>query len=206
MNPTDRKKHWDAVFQNKDTTQVSWYQPQPDTSLKLIKDLNLDPDDHILEVGSGDSFLGDHLLQSGYSHISLLDVSEVALDILKKRLHPGQAKLEYRQADITDFCVKDEYMLWHDRAVFHFLTDPKDIEAYISNCKKSIKTGGYLIIGAFSVDGPDMCSNLPTSQYSKESIKDLFSKGFRLIKQFDENHITPSGSAQNFLFTVFQKL
>lgn len=206
MKISDRKRHWENVFQTKDTTKVSWYQPVPETSLKLIEQLNLPKSARIIEVGSGDSFLGDFLLEKGYSEITLLDISEKALDTIRKRLSAKAEKITFLAADVTGFLSSTSFDLWHDRAVFHFLTEIDDIQKYVTNVSEKLVSGGFLILGTFSTSGPDMCSGLCVQRYSEAELVGLFEKDFKKVKCFTELHQTPSGAEQNFLFCVFQRI
>ena len=206
METFERKKHWENVFQTKDTTKVSWHQPVPETSLRLIDKLNLPYSVKIIEVGSGDSFLGDHLLEKGYSNITLLDISEKALETVKKRLSEQAEKITFIADDVTQFTSSETYDIWHDRAVFHFLTEEVDIQKYVENVSAKIVKGGYLILGTFSNNGPDMCSGLKVQQYSENRLSEVFNDGFVKIDCFTEDHLTPSGGHQNFLFCVFQRI
>ncbi len=205
MNIKNRKMHWENVFQTKDTTQVSWHQAVPTTSLRLIEELQLPKTAKIIEAGSGDSFMADFLLERGYDHLTLVDISEKALEVLKNRLAERADKLEFVAADITQFTRANEYDLWHDRAVFHFLTEKADIEKYIKNVSTSLKKGAYLIISTFSDNGPDACSGLNVKQYSTTQLCHLFSPNFEKVECFNENHTTPSGGIQNFSFCVFKR-
>ena len=205
MNFTERKKHWEDVFETKDTTKVSWYQPVPETSLNLIEKLNLPKTTRIIDIGSGDSFLADFLLDKGYSEITLLDISKNALETVKKRLGKKAGAITFLASDATDFSSALKFDIWHDRAVFHFLTDEHEIRSYVKNVSRKLVTGGYLILGTFSNNGPDMCSGLHVQQYSEKQITETFKNGFKKIECFTENHQTPSGASQNFLFCLLQK-
>jgi len=205
METEERKKHWENVFQNKDTTKASWYQRVPETSLRLIKKLDLPKSARIIEVGSGDSYLVDCLLEEGYSNITLLDISNKALETVKKRLSGKTNKTIFLTEDVTRFSTSVLYNLWHDRAVFHFLIDEKDIQNYVKNVYNSLNSGGYLILGTFSSNGPQMCSGLKVCQYDENELTDIFLNGFKKIETYTENHQTPSGSSQNFLFCVFKR-
>ena len=206
MESSDRKIHWETVFQTKDTTKVSWYQPVPETSLKIIEKLKLPNTARIIEVGSGDSYLGDFLLEKGYSEITLLDISEKALDTIQKRLSAKAGKITFLAADVTSLSTSEIYDLWHDRAVFHFLTEISDIQKYVKNVSEKLVSGGYLILGTFSTNGPDMCSGLHVRQYSEMELTKIFSKDFKKVECFTELHQTPSGASQNFLFCIFRKI
>lgn len=205
MNTIDRKKHWENVFHSKDTSQVSWHQQEPTTSLQLIEELHLPKTANIIEVGAGDSMLGDCLINNGYSRITLLDISEKALKTIKTRLHEKANGITFCAADITKFTSTEKYDVWHDRAVFHFLTSRKDINNYLKNAALCLNKNAYLIIGTFSNKGPDMCSGLNIQRYSEDKLCHLVKDNFKKVKCFTENHTTPSGSVQNFLFCVFQR-
>lgn len=205
MNTSDRKQHWEKVFETKDTKKVSWYQPVPSLSLELIEEVRPTKETQIIEIGCGDSYLGDFLLENGFSNITLLDISEKALEAIKLRLQDKSGSIRFLAKDITGYSSPNSYDIWHDRAVFHFLTKESDIKKYVQNASESIKTGGYLIIGTFSNEGPKMCSDLQVQQYSEKELVLRFQNDFDLVRGFTENHTTPSGSIQNFLFCIFRK-
>lgn len=205
MNTNERKTHWENVFQTKDTSKVSWYQPIPETSLKLIEELNLSKSAKIIEVGAGDSFLGDFLLESGYDDITLLEISEKALDKVKNRLAKKGDNITFLPADVTEFSSTSKYNLWHDRAVFHFLTSKLDVAKYVKNVSDHVVSGGFLIISTFSDKGPKICSDLNVQQYSETELYECFKNNFDKLKCFSENHTTPSNGIQNFTFCVFQR-
>lgn len=206
MNINERKAHWENVFETKGTNKVSWYQSVPETSLRLIKKLNISKTSKIIEVGCGDSFLGDILLEKEFSDITLLDISEKALETIKNRLNTKAKALTFLATDVTEFSSSKKYDLWHDRAVFHFLTDENDRNKYVTNVSDKLVSGGYLVLGTFSKNGPKVCSGLQVQQYSEKEITDIFSSNFKKIECFTENHQTPSGGSQNFLFSIFQRL
>ncbi len=205
METLEIKKHWENVYNTKDTTKVNWHQPIPETSLRLINELNISKTDKIIEVGAGDSFLGDHLLEKGYTEITLLDISEKALNDVKFRLGEKATTITFSNTDIIHFVPETKYTIWHDRAVFHFLTNKADATNYIKTASNSLIPEGFLIIGTFSNNGPDKCSGLNVQQYSEKELTDIFKIHFTKIKCFSENHKTPSGGSQNFLFCVFQR-
>ena len=205
MNVIDRKKHWETVFQTKDTNKVSWYQPFPEVSLNLVEKLKLPKSARIIEVGSGDSYLADYLLEKGYSEITLLDISEKAISKVKERLAGKTGKIQFLVQDVTDSEIPGTFELWHDRAVFHFLTDENDISKYVLNTTSKLVEGGYLILSTFSENGPNMCSGLNVRRYSAKELERIFDQRYTLIESFNYDHITPSGSVQNFIYCVFQK-
>ena len=205
MEISERKIHWENVFETKDTTKVSWYQPFPETSIKLIGKLNLPKTAKIIEIGSGDSFLADFLIEKGFSEITLLDISEKALEKIRLRLSTKADNITFLANDVTEFSSAVRFDLWHDRAVFHFLTDEQEIQKYVKNVTEILVSGGYLILGTFSLNGPEICSGLKVQQYSENQLSKIFETGFKKVVCFMENHQTPSGSSQNFLFCIFQK-
>lgn len=204
MNLTDKKAHWEHIFETKDTSKVSWHQPVPKTSLLLIENLDLTPKSKIIEVGSGDSFLADFLLEKDYE-ITLLDISEKALSTIKKRLGKSADKLHFWADDVLNIKPEQKFDVWHDRAVFHFLTNLDDVLNYVEKVTASVKPGGYFILSTFSQNGPEMCSGLKIQQYSETKLEKLFSDYFKKIDCFMEDHITPSGGRQNFIFCVFKR-
>ena len=205
MDSLRKKLHWENIFQTKDTTKVSWYQPLPKTSLDLIEELKLEKHSNIIEVGAGDSFMADHLLKKGFTKITLLDISQKALHAIKERLKEDSGNLKFIASDICDFSKPASYSLWHDRAVFHFLFDEKDKKNYLKNVSETIVPGGYLIISTFSDEGPKSCSGLEVQRYSEDELNRFFRPHFERIKSFKVDHITPSGSVQNFVYAVFKR-
>lgn len=201
----DRKSHWENIYQTKDLKQVSWYQPKPKTSLALISEFNLNKDAAIIDIGGGDSFLADYLLKFGCSNLTVLDISEKALEKAKARLGDDAKKIEWIVSDITKFSPSKKYDLWHDRAAFHFLTEADEIEEYVNLVSKTLKSNGKLIIGAFSENGPTKCSGIEIKQYSYENLIQLFSEHFEKLDCKYVDHETPSGSIQNFTFCTFRK-
>lgn len=206
METDERKAHWENVYQTKDTTKVNWYQPVPETSLRLIEKLNLTATAKIIEVGSGNSNLPEYLMENGYSEITLVDISEESLKTAKKRLGDKSKQVKFLAADVANFAPPEKYDLWHDRAVFHFLTNEKDVLNYVKTASENILQGGFLIISSFSNNGPDECSGLQVQQYSEKELIETFSKNFKKMECFTENHKTPSGGNQNFLFCIFQRI
>ncbi|MES9875898.1 MAG: class I SAM-dependent methyltransferase [Candidatus Sedimenticola sp. PURPLELP] len=202
---TDRKNHWEQVYSSKTSTEVSWYQPCPDISLKLIEHSGITPDDPIIDIGGGCSLLVDHLITLGYTNISVLDLARSALDIAIRRLEEQAEKVTWIEADATDFDLAHEIALWHDRAVFHFLTDPADRKAYLQNLKRHLRTGGQLIIAAFAPEGPEKCSGLNIVQYDLDKIQAELGPDYVLHEATAENHVTPSGGQQAFNYFRFEK-
>jgi cyclopropane fatty-acyl-phospholipid synthase-like methyltransferase len=199
-----RKSHWENVFRSKSPEEVSWTQEVPETSLLFIRKLKLPKTAGIIDVGGGDSKLVDHLLDEGFINISVLDISTKALEKAKQRLGERAIHVKWIVSDILEFNPSIKYDLWHDRAAFHFLTEPKEIRKYIQIAEQSVK--GFLSLATFSDKGPKECSGLPVRQYSEELIQKELSNGFHKIECKTEDHITPFGSRQNFLICSFKKI
>ncbi|GGE13340.1 class I SAM-dependent methyltransferase [Psychroflexus salis] len=206
MNTTDKTKHWNHIYETKELKDVSWYQLKPNTSLAFFDALKLPKTAKIIDIGGGDSFLVDYLLKAGFKNISVLDISEKAIERAKKRLGEQSKIVTWIVSDVTQFTPDEEYDVWHDRAAFHFLTNDKDISNYIKATKQSVKSQGHLIIGVFSEKGPKKCSGIEIKQYSKESLSSAFQHHFEKIECKNLDHETPSGSLQNFTFCKFKKV
>ena len=200
----DAKEHWENIYQTKKPDEVSWYQEKPKTSLNLIAEIDLDKDAWIIDVGAGASKLADNLLALGFRNITALDVSSNALNESKKRLGDRANNVKWIVSDLREFETDDVYDLWHDRAVLHFLTDEEDIRRYIGLVRTYLKPEGYIIVSTFSVNGPKRCSGLDVRQYSEDSMKTMFT-GFEHIKSFEEEHLTPWGASQIFIWSIFRK-
>jgi SAM-dependent methyltransferase len=195
--------HWEKVYQTKSPEEISWTQKVPQTSLDLIDSFNLPKNAKIIDIGGGDSTLVDHLLQAGFTNLTVLDISEAALQKAKIRLGDKGVSVKWVVSDITEFEPEESYDLWHDRATFHFLTDEAQITTYKSIAAKSVKQ--YLIIGAFSENGPERCSSLLVRRYSSGQLQDQFYHDFSNLSCSIEDHITPFGTKQNFVFCSFKK-
>jgi ubiquinone/menaquinone biosynthesis C-methylase UbiE len=200
-----KKEHWENVFATKQETEVSWYQKQPKTSVDLIEKLNLSKEAKIIDVGGGDSYLIDNLLELGYTNLHLLDISSKAIERIKNRLGVKSENVTFIVSDILDFKPEIKFDVWHDRASFHFFTDENDIQKYSNLVANSIASNGNLIIGTFSENGPLKCSGLPISQYNELKMKAVFENDFDLIESFTEDHQTPFDTTQNFIFCTFKK-
>ncbi len=205
MEHFDRKKHWENIYQTKALNEVSWYQPNPSTSIDLIEQPEIDKQAKIIDIGGGDSFLVDKLLEKGYTNITVLDISEAAITRAKKRLGNDAEKVKWIVSDVSKFDPIEKYDVWHDRAAFHFLTSSEDIGQYVQTVNKSIIKGGKLIIGTFSESGPKKCSGIEIKQYSESTLTQLMKNGFQKEECFSVDHTTPSGNTQNFLFCKFIK-
>lgn len=202
----DLKEHWEKIYKTKELKEVSWYQEKPQPSLDFIASLNLSKDAAIIDIGGGDSYLVDNLLKNGFTNVTVLDISEEAIDRAKSRLGEKAEKVNWITADAGDLKLKNSYDLWHDRAAFHFLTEESKIQNYLKSMKAGVKKGGYVILGTFSEKGPEKCSGIKIQQYSLHEMTDLFKEDFETIQCENIDHITPSKSVQNFSFCTFKRL
>ena len=198
------KEHWESIYQTKEPNEVSWYQEKPETSLNLISETGIEKNAKIIDVGAGASELVDNLLALGFRNITALDVSLNALNESKKKLGDRANNVKWIVSDLREFETNERYDLWHDRAVLHFLTEEEDIKRYIELVRTYLKPKGYVIVSTFSINGPKKCSGLDVKPYSEDSMKTLFT-GFEHIKSFEEEHLTPWGSSQIFIWGVFRK-
>lgn len=205
MEGFNRKNHWEHIYKTKQLNEVSWYQPIPDTSLKFFEQFNIPKQAKIIDIGGGDSLLVDHLIDRGYVDITVLDISESALERAKSRLGDQAANVKWIVADAASFLPEQQYDFWHDRAAFHFLTQEEEIENYINNVQKSIKSSGILVIGTFSEQGPKKCSGIEIKQYSETSMTDLLKPFFEKIECISVEHKTPFDTIQQFIFCSFRK-
>jgi len=195
------KSHWKDIYQTKDSKRVSWFQEHAETSLKLIQQYVSDKQAHIIDIGAGASTLVDDLLEQGYNNINVLDISEGALAIAQKRLGHNQQHVNWLSANILEASLpQHQYDLWHDRAVFHFLTNEKDRQKYVQQVMKALKPNGKVIISTFGPDGPLKCSGLPIVRYDHDSLHDEFGSAFALLEHGKEDHKTPDGSIQKFIY------
>ncbi len=202
----DRKNHWENIYQTKELKDVSWYQSTPSTSLNFLKEFNISKTASIIDVGGGDSFLVDHLLQLGYTNITVLDISASALEKAKARLGNGANKVKWIVADASNFEPSERYDFWHDRAAFHFLTTETEIENYIQTISRGIKPKGVLVLGTFSEQGPTKCSGIEIKQYSEKTMTQRLTKFFDKVKCITVDHQTPFDTIQNFIFCSFKRL
>ena len=205
METAERKSHWEKIYNTKQPNEVSWFQETPTTSLELIKQLNLPKTAKIFDNGGGDSFLVDNLLKLGYENITVQDISEAALDKVKRRLGKDAEKIKWIVCDEANCNPTEQYDLWHDRAAFHFLTEENEIKNYINAIRKCIKPEGHFIIATFSEQGPLKCSGLVIKQYSETSMTGLLQGSFEKEKCFTTDHHTPFNTTQNFLFCSFKR-
>lgn len=199
---TDRKLHWETIYEKKQPNEVSWTQEVPKISLDFIHACNLDKKSSIIDVGGGESKLVDFLLEEGFENITVLDISAHAIDRAKKRLGDKAGKVNWIVSDILEFAPSQNYDCWHDRAAFHFLTNPDEIRTYVDLVNQYVNKN--LVIGTFSTEGPLKCSGLEITQYNESSLQNAFNS-FSKIQCKTENHTTPFNTQQNFIFCSFQK-
>lgn len=201
----NKKEHWEKVFATKQETEVSWFQKNPKTSVQFFINYKISKDAKIIDIGGGDSYLIDHLLNLGYTNLSLLDISENAINRIKKRLGKKAEKVTFIISDVLDFKPENTFDVWHDRASFHFLTSKEDISKYNLIVSQAIAKNGYLFVGTFSENGPLKCSGLEIFQYSESKFNAVFGNDFNILNCFTENHQTPFETIQNFIFCSFLK-
>ena len=206
MEKFDRKKHWENIYQTKELKDVSWYQPTPQTSLDLIKKFDVSITSKIIDIGGGDSFLVDHLLELGFQDLTILDISEAAIERAKTRLGAKAKSVKWLTEDVLNFIPTEKYDFWHDRAAFHFLTKQEEIDSYVEIANSFIQKDGFLVIGTFSEQGPKKCSGIDIKQYSEESLSRCFEDAFQKLEGIHIDHPTPFGTVQNFVFCSFRKL
>jgi 2-polyprenyl-3-methyl-5-hydroxy-6-metoxy-1,4-benzoquinol methylase len=200
-NVMDPREHWERIYGTKPPDQVSWYRPHLETSLTLIERVAPDRSAAIIDVGGGASTLVDDLIARGHRNVTVLDISQAALGIARTRLGGAPKSVQWVQADVTQAVFSQPtYDVWHDRAVFHFLTKREERIAYVRNVISAVKPGGHVIVGTFGTGGPQKCSGLDVIRYDADSLHDEFGQRFRLIESSTENHQTPFGTTQEFLY------
>jgi len=198
------RDHWDAVYDRLTPEGVSWYEPGAPVSLELVEELALPPDTPVLDVGGGASGLVDRLVAGGYSDISVLDISGPALEAARSRL-PAGAAVNWLHEDLLAWQPRRRYGLWHDRAVFHFLTDPADRRRYLVLMHRALHDGAHVIMATFAPDGPGSCSGLPVERYSAGDLTAALGSGFNVIRSGRHMHRTPSDKFQPFTWIVARK-
>ena len=202
----DPKQHWESIYRTRAPTEVSWFQPDPALSLRLITEAAPSRDAVILDVGGGASTLVDGLLGLGYRHLGVLDLSAAALAHVRARLGPRAAQVTWYEADILSVQLPAAGIdVWHDRAVFHFLTDPADRERYVAQVQRSVRPGGYVLVATFGEEGPTRCSGLEVTRYSPASLHGAFGPQFRLLQSVREDHVTPAGTHQAFVYCLCRR-
>jgi len=203
----NKKAHWETAYQTKSDQQVSWFREHLDNSLRMILNTKVGKGAAIIDVGGGSSTLADDLLENGFADVSVLDISAAALQKSKERLGSSRAgQIEWIEADITKVSLpENRYDVWHDRAVFHFLTDAEDRRKYVELVMRSLKPGGHIIVASFGENGPNKCSGLDVVRYSPETMHDEFGSSVKLVKSLNETHETPFGTTQEFVYCYCRK-
>ena len=202
----DRKRHWDDVYSKRAPDRASWHQLRPALSLELIDRAGVDPKAGAIDVGGGTSTLVDELLKQGFENLAVLDVAGPALELARARLDDRANQVQWIEADVTEFEPPQQWGLWHDRAVFHFLTGASDRKAYRRALEAGVAPGGSAVISAFSLEGPERCSGLDVVRYSPESLADELGPAFELVEARDEVHMTPTGAEQAFVYCLFRRV
>ncbi len=200
-----RKTHWERVYDTHPPDRVSWFQTRPTLSLRLIERAGVRPDQGVIDVGAGASSLVDALLQGGYGDISVLDVAASGIRHAQQRLGERAGQVQWIEADVTDFRPSRRWDLWHDRAVFHFLTDQADREGYRRALEEAVAPGGHAIVATFSTEGPKRCSGLDVARYGPATLSAELGRAFELREAHGEDHHTPTGMVQPFIYCLFRR-
>lgn len=200
-------EHWDDRYRTVGSANVSWFQAAPERSLHLIVDVLRTPRDAaIVDIGGGASALPDHLLGAGYRDITVVDISQQALDEAVERLGEAGDDVRWLRADLRTWVADTTYRLWHDRAVFHFLTSPQDQRHYWANVREHLAPGGFVVVATFAQDGPTACSGLPVCRYRPDELLAVMGDGFELVTSEREVHVTPGGGHQAFTWVVAKRI
>ena len=207
MGVANREVYWDSIYGTIASTEVSWYQHDPATSLRLVQSVApAAKATAVIDVGAGASLLVDRLLAEGFTDVTVLDVSDHALSEVRDRLGRGERRVTFVHHDVLTWNSDRLYDVWHDRAVFHFLTEPKDRTSYVELAASAVRAGGHLIVATFAEDGPTQCSGLFVCRYSADAIHDVFSRNFSLVSHEREEHVTPKGVVQSFVWTTLKRV
>ncbi len=201
----NRKAHWEEVYRTRPTTEVSWFQAEPALSLALIRTAEIGSDEPIIDIGGGASLLVDRLLAEGFAQLTVLDISGVALSHARGRLGSQAEAVEWIEGDVTHFEPPRPFALWHDRAVFHFLTEVADRRRYVQTMARSLRPGGEALIATFAVDGPTRCSGLEVVQYDRQRLTAEVGEHFTLLESLEETHTTPANAEQRFAWFRLRK-
>jgi SAM-dependent methyltransferase len=199
------QRHWDRIYTTTDSTKVGWYQPRPSTCLEFIASAGVAKKDAVIVVGGGASLLLDALLNDGFEDLTVLDISHIALEVARSRLGERSRLITWIHTDVTKFSPSRQFDLWHDRALFHFLTKPADRRKYVAALDRALAPGGQLVIAAFALDGPPKCSGLDVIRYSAASLSETLGRGFELVQTANEIHVTPSDDEQRYVYCRFLK-
>jgi 2-polyprenyl-3-methyl-5-hydroxy-6-metoxy-1,4-benzoquinol methylase len=205
VSTLERQTHWQNVYQTKGERDVSWFQESPAISLDLIRATGVGADASIIDIGGGASRLVDVLVGEGFHSVTVLDLSEKALAISRDRLGSRAGRINWIVVDVTQWQPTQTYDVWHDRAAFHFLTEPSDRLAYAECVRKAVRPGGHVIIGTFALDGPERCSGLLVARHDAASLGATLGQSFKLIESRRHDHQTPGGIIQRFQFSRFER-
>ena len=200
-----RQAHWEGVYTTKDETSVSWFQDHPAPSLDMIERAGATKDTAIIDIGGGASRLPDALLERGFRRVTVLDISQAALDVACLRLGRRASEVQWIAADVTKWDPPQRFDIWHDRAAFHFLVEPADRAAYVARLTEALRAGGHAIIATFAPDGPEKCSGLPVNRYDGEGLARQLGGMFTLVESIRHDHATPGNVTQRFQFSLFQR-
>ena len=201
----DRHEHWNSIYQTKAVTDVSWFESDPQISVELISTTS-SSHDRVIDVGGGASRLVDRLVATGFESVTVLDISEIALEHAKARLGAQAAQVHWIVGDICQITELPPCDIWHDRAVFHFLTEPHDRRKYVELVTRTVRIGGHVIIGTFAVDGPLKCSGLEVCRYNAGTLSRELGSRFKLVQERSHTHLTPTNKPQQFFFGLFELL
>jgi ubiquinone/menaquinone biosynthesis C-methylase UbiE len=198
-------EHWQRVWTSRSPEEMSWFEAEPTTSLELIGSLALPRESRIVDVGGGASTLVDGLVGLGFTHVTIVDIAEAALDAARRRLGPLGAGVTWLAADARHLSLPEPVDLWHDRAVFHFLTSAADQQAYLAALRGALRSGGHVLIATFGSNGPERCSGLPVQRYDAHQLGGRLGDGFELGHTVERVHTTPSGTRQAFTYGLFRR-
>lgn len=205
MDSQHRRQHWERVYTDKDPEAVSWYTATPEASLAQIRAAGIGRDAAVIDVGAGASTLVDHLLRDGFTDLTILDVSEAALNHARRRLAGAAGRVAWIAADVLAWAPERAFDLWHDRAVFHFLTEPGDRRAYVANLSRAVAPGGQVVLATFAPDGPERCSGLPVQRHDPASLARELGANWHLVDSRRDDHVTPGGAVQRFVTARFRR-
>jgi SAM-dependent methyltransferase len=199
------RDHWQQIWTRRQPGEVAWFEREPAASLQLIDMAALPKDGHVVDVGGGASTLVDHLLARGFTRITVVDISEAALEAARTRLGSSGATVRWLVADARHLDLGEHVDLWHDRAVFHFLVTSADQDGYLSALRTSVRPGGHVMIATFGLSGPEMCSGLPVERYDEDKLSRRLGDDFERVDGLDTQHVTPSGVTQSFTYVLFRR-
>ena len=202
---SEKSRHWESVYSGRDHRLFRWYQPVPELSLELIQQSTADVDAPVIDIGGGASLLVDELHDLGYNDLTVTDLSSQALTIARDRLGDRSDTVAWLHGDVTEQRLERMYQVWHDRAVFHFLTEPGSVARYLDRMTQAVASGGHAVIATFDLEGPDSCSGLPVQRYSPDSLQRTLGSAFKAVRFEHESHLTPDGVTQEFTYGLFER-